>query len=131
MALSAQTSALLDEVLPHFGVANATIHDIRTGRINKHWRVEAGRETYALRRYTQQRSISALNYEHGILRHIDARGWPVAAPLPSVDGTQTLVDVRGRVYSLFPFLSGQPPPQNERYARVKGGLLARLHQDLA
>jgi homoserine kinase type II len=131
MALSAQTSALLDEVLAHFGVENATIHDIRTGRVNKHWRVEAGSDTYALRRYTPQRSISAINYEHDILRYMAARGWPVAAPLLGVDGTQTLVHVGGRTYWLFPFLPGSPAPQNAHYARAKGRLLARLHQDLA
>lgn len=130
MALSAQTLALLDDVLARFGVANVTIHDIRTGRVNKHWRVEAGGQTYALRRYTPQRSLAAIQYEHDMLRHLDALSWPVAAPLPGVD-SQTLAHVGGRLYSLFPFLSGRPSPQTARYARLKGGLLARLHQDLA
>jgi len=131
MVLSAETTALLDDVLMRFGVANASIHDIRSGRVNKHWRVETGDDTYALRRYTPQRSVSAVNYEHNILRHIDAHGWPVAAPLPSLEGTQTLAHVGGRMYSLFPFLTGSPAPQNARYARAKGRLLARLHRDLA
>lgn len=130
MALSTQTSALLDEVLAHFGVANATIHDIRTGRVNKHWRIAANASTYALRRYRLQRSPAAIEYEHALLQHTEAKGWPVAVPLISRDGA-TVVDVDGRAYSLFPFLPGRPAPRTARYTRLKGGLLARLHQDLA
>ena len=130
MALSAQTSALLDDVLAQFGIASATIRDIRTGRVNKHWRIEAGGKAYVLRRYIPRRSPDAIRYEHEMLRHLDPRGWPVAAALPAVDG-KTVAHVDGRSYALFPFLSGRPSPQTPRYARLKGATLARLHQDLA
>lgn len=130
MPVSARTSAQLDEVLAHFGVANATIHDIRTGRVNKHWRIESAGNTYALRRYRIQRSAAAIEFEHAVLQHIEARGWPVAAPIPTRYDA-TVVDIHGRAYSLFPFLPGRPAPRTARYTRLKGGLLARLHQDLA
>ncbi len=130
MPRSAQLSAQLDEALARYGVAGAAVRDIRTGRVNTHWRIEAQGGTYALRRYRPQRSDAAILFEHDVLRHLDRRGWPVASPLPSCDG-HTVVSIRGYSFSLFPFLSGQPPPQSERYARIKGGLLARLHQDFA
>jgi len=128
---SIQATASLNAVLAQFGIDNATIRDIRTGRVNRHWRVETANQTFALRRYTPRRSLAAIRYEHDMLRHLDARGWPVAPPVPSVDGSQTLAHVDGRSYSLFPFLPGRPSPQAPRYARLKGRLLARLHQDLA
>jgi homoserine kinase type II len=130
MARSAPTAALLDEVLVRFGVTNATMHDIRTGRVNKHWRIETNSRPYVLRRYRALRTPAAIEYEHAVLPHIEARGWPVAAPLRSRDGS-TVVDADGRAYALFPFLPGRPAPRAARYTRLKGALLARLHQDLA
>jgi homoserine kinase type II len=130
MTPSAQTSALLDDALAHFGLSGATVHDIRTGRVNKHWRVDAGDEAYVLRRYNEQRSPAAIRYEHDRLRHLSSKDWQVAAPI-AIEGSSTIVEIDGRLYSLFPFLAGRPSPQAPRYARLKGRLLARLHQDLA
>jgi homoserine kinase type II len=125
-----KTAARLEDVLGQWNVRSARVHDIRTGRVNKHWRVEASGNTYALRRYRIQRSPAAIEFEHAVLRHVEARGWPVAAPLPAPDGA-TVVDVGGRAYSLFRFLPGRPAARTARYTRLKGSLLARLHTDLA
>lgn len=129
--LSARTLKDLHDVLPHFGVSATEIRDIRTGRVNKHWRVAVGTTQYALRRYNRHRAPAAIRFEHEVLRHVHGRGWPVAAPLPSIDG-QTLVRTHDSWFALFPFLVGRPGPINNlRYLRIKGGLLARLHHDLA
>ncbi len=131
MVLSAETTALLDDVLTRFGVANASIHDIRTGRVNKHWRVEAGEATFALCRYSAVRAQAAIRYEHDVLSHLQKMGWPVAPPFPVANGDGSVAHLDGRYYALFPFLPGRPAPQSLRYALLKGGLLARLHKDLA
>lgn len=129
--VSARTLKDLHDVLPHFGINATEIRDIRTGRVNKHWRVVAGSGLYALRRYTPQRRPAAIRYEHEVLRHAQGRGWPVAAPLPPLEGP-TLVRTDSSWFALFPFLAGRPGPSNSlRYLRIKGGLLARLHHDLA
>jgi homoserine kinase type II len=121
----------LRDVLARFGIADGAMHDIRSGRVNRHWRIVSPDTTYALRRYTPRRSPAAIAYEHDILARLACRGWPVAAPIAARHGA-TFVELHGSRYSLFPFLPGRPSPYgNARYLRLKGGLLARLHQDLA
>jgi homoserine kinase type II len=122
----------LGAVLDRFGVTDASIRDIRTGRVNKHWRVETDAETYVLRRYNERRSVSAIQYEHEVLRHLAGKGWPVATALPAGGRSDMAVEIGGRHYALFRLLPGRPAPYTSpRYARLKGRLLARLHQDMA
>jgi homoserine kinase type II len=129
--LAAASVELLHSVLERFAVAATSIHDIRSGRVNKHWRIVAGDRVYALRRYNSRRAPAAIDYEHVVLNHLACAGWPVAAPLPAATG-RTMIEVAGRRYALFPFLSGRPAPYgNARYLQIKGRLLARLHRDLA
>ena len=128
--ISAQTIESLNAVLDRFGVTDASIRDILTGRVNKHWRIETDTGTFVLRRYHQRRSAPAIQYEHGVLRHLAGQGWPVAPPLAA--GADTIVEAGGRRYSLFPLLPGRTAPYTSaRYSRLKGRLLARLHEDLA
>jgi homoserine kinase type II len=130
--ISAQTLETLGAVLGRFGVTDPSIRDIRTGRVNKHWRVETDAGTHVLRRYNERRSASAIHYEHEVLRHLAGKGWPVATALPAAGRSDTAVEIGGRHYALFRLLPGWPAPYtNPRYARLKGRLLARLHQDMA
>jgi len=127
---SVQTSALLREALARFDVANASFRDIRSGTVNKHWRVKAGALSYVLRRYNERRSTEAIAYEHAVLRHLAGRGWPVAVPV-CAPGGDTCIETEGRWYALFPLLPGRPPPyRGLSYSRLKGHLLARLHEDM-
>jgi homoserine kinase type II len=129
--ISAETSAMVQEVLARFDISGATVRDVRTGRVNKHWRIDSDAGARVLRRYLRWRTPSAVHYEHAVLDHLATRNWPVAVPLPSAAG-ERVVSVEGRLYSLFPFLPGKPgPTTSARQARLKGRLLARLHQDLA
>jgi homoserine kinase type II len=127
----ASTAATLRSVLACFGVTADAVRDIRTGRVNRHWRIVAGEAQYALRRYNAPRSVAAIAFEHDLLRHVAAEGWPVAPPLPAASG-ETIVEAEGQRFALFPFLPGRPAPYNSaRHVRLKGRLLARLHQDMA
>ena len=128
--IAARTREDLHQVLLHFGIMSPDLHDIRTGRVNKHWRVESGAARYVPRRYNPHRSPAAIQYEHDVLRHMERKGWPVAVPLRS-DRGETFASEDGSWFSLFPFLPGRPgPPHSQRYLYIKGGLLARLHRDL-
>jgi homoserine kinase type II len=130
--ISARTAEALASVLGQFGIRDASFHDIRTGRVNKHWRVESTAEAYVLRRYNKHRSLPAIQYEHAVLRHIAAKGWPVAPPLPATHRSDGLVEIDGGHYALFPLLPGSPSSHHSvPQARLKGQLLARLHEDLA
>ena len=106
--ISAQTIETLNAVLDRFGVTGTSIRDIRSGRVNKHWRVETPGETFVLRRYHERRLAGAIEYEHDVLRHLESRAWPVAAPLPVPGCSQTALEAAGRRYALFRLLPGRP-----------------------
>src|ERR1700694_1273596 len=131
MSRSAKTSGLLDEVLGYFNVAGAVIHDIRTGRVNRHWRIVSDGSEFALRRYAGLRSASAIAYEHDVLDHLLAKNWPVAVPIRNRAGL-TVTEIGNDRYALFPLLPGKPAPySSSSHLRRKGRLLARLDDDMA
>lgn len=129
--LSARTRETLETVLASYGLRAEETHDIRSGRVNRHWRAVAGGETYIVRRYHGSRTRAAIEYEHTVLDHVRREGWPVAAPVRMPDGG-TIAHVDGASYALFPFLPGRPAPYGRpAHLRLRGALLARLHRDLA
>ncbi|MBI2759894.1 MAG: phosphotransferase [Chloroflexi bacterium] len=131
MPLSTATTTTLCHVLASYGIAPESLHDIRSGRANKHWRVVAGDRSYALRRYAPNRTLPMIRWEQGLTAHVAALGWPVPAAMATLDGGH-VVEQDGARYALFPFLPGHPPPYgNLRYLATKGRLLARLHGDMA
>lgn len=95
------------------------------GAMNRHWRVRSGSAPLVLREYRDGRSEAGIAWEHALLRHYAARGWPVAVPsrtLPAGEGHRPL--------ALFPLLAGEPAPEPGLAALgVLGRLLARLHAD--
>jgi homoserine kinase type II len=128
--ISSDTAETLGAVLARFDKSDPAIRDIRTGRVNKHWRIGTAAGDYVLRRYNVHRSHAAIAYEHDVLRYLAGKNWPVAAPLPT--GGETIVEAEERLYALLPLLPGRPSPYvSDRYSRLKGRLLARLHEDLA
>lgn len=129
--IGVRTQQALVAVLAEFGVVPDEIHDIRTGGVNKHWRIDEGDRTFALRRYNPERGAAAIEYEHAMLTHLAKREWPIAAAIPSCAGS-AIIWHDGAAFSLFPFLGGRPAPYGSaRYLRTKGRLLARLHSDMA
>lgn len=96
------------------------------GRLNQHWLVASGRTQLVLRRWAQSIDSASVDYELRLLDALALRGWPVA---PAID---TPIVVDGRVWSLAPFLAGEPPSADDPRAeqRTRGRLLAALHSDL-
>jgi Ser/Thr protein kinase RdoA (MazF antagonist) len=113
---------LSDAVLEQFGVR---VVAPLGGRLNQHWLVEARRERLVLRRWAQP--ADEIDYELRLLERIAALGWPVA---PAVAGP---IELAGHVWSLAPFLPGDPPSEKYSIAeqRARGRLLAAFHADLA
>jgi Ser/Thr protein kinase RdoA (MazF antagonist) len=125
-----QDMQAVDAVLLRFGLDERRAERIVPGgHVNAHWRVPGGPSDFVLRRYHSKRTKSSIAFEHELLRRLGA-AWPVAAPV-DVGGAGT-VEYGGRLWSLFPWLPGGPLPAHgrENVAR-QGGLLARLHRDLA
>ncbi len=131
MPIARRTLAPLRTVLGSWSLAGAAIHDIRSGSVNTHWRIETGRERYALRRYAGHHPTEAVAFEHAMLLHVEQKGWPVAAPLPAHTG-EVLVEHESGRYSLYPFLEGRRAPYGSLTHIQRGGAaLAVLHADMA
>lgn len=126
------TAEQLRDVVARYGIGVTAVGEISSGRVNRHWRIEAADGgAYVLRRYARERSTSAIAYEQRVIEHAAGRGWPVASPLTAAEGATTVAD-SGRTYALFPFMRGAPGPARDLgRLRMKGNLLARLHGDLA
>lgn len=120
----------IEDLLNEFGSTASSITPLNGGAVNEHWRVEADGRPLVLRRYNPRHNPAGIPYEHQVLGHMAARGWPVAAPIPALNG-RTLLEIEGSRYALFPFLPGSPAPFSRALLEEKGRLLARLHRDLA
>ena len=111
MTIAASTRQSLVEVLAAFGIVPTDIRDIRTGRMNKHWRITDASRAFALRRYRVKRRNSgvedgSIEYEHTMLAHLAARGWAVLQAQRSSGKTRLIV---GCVLSLQ-IIRANPPP---------------------
>ncbi len=110
------------EVLRHFGVR---VIAPLGGRMNQHWLVETCGKRLVLRRSMQ--SADEIDYELSLLERIAALGWPVAVAVAAP------IELSGYVWSLAPFLPGEPLSDKYSVAeqRGRGRLLAEFHADLA
>jgi Ser/Thr protein kinase RdoA (MazF antagonist) len=118
----------LAEVLECIGMDGSSFEVLPGGQQNSHWKlVTSDHQKLVLRRYSRRRTVAAIMWEHRMLLHATANGWPVAAPIV-FDG-RTILDIAG-LWSVFPFLEGtietvSHPAQH----RIRGALLFRLHDD--
>ena len=118
------------EARARWGVEPRYVETLRGGAANEHWRVEGGLRPFVLRRYQPRHTPQDVAYEHAVLDRLAGRSWPVAAPLPALAGGTLAVTGAG-AWSLFPRLTGEPPPSDPLSLQRKGALLALLHADLA
>jgi Ser/Thr protein kinase RdoA (MazF antagonist) len=130
--------ALVDEVLPGFGVGAVARCEFYTGGFNHTFRVETvdGR-TYYLRAYRiQWRTLADIRYELDVLDHLKRKGFPAARPVPYEDGQLfcAVAAPEGRRYlALFaeapgPEISYDREP--ERTAQRYGQAVAHMHNAL-
>lgn len=94
------------------------------GRRNQYWLARRREEPVVLRRFAEP-AFGDRAYELDVLRALDARGWPVPAPLGDP------VEAAGATWGLFRWLPGSTPRrETEAAQRERGRLLGRLHVDL-
>lgn len=123
--------AALRQALNAFGIEARSVTPLPASGIARHWLVETGEGRVVLRRYRDERSVSAIDFEHRLLRLARERGWPVPEPLRLPGRPETIAEAAGARFSLFPFLAGEPVrTASLGQRRVAGRLLARLHRDL-
>lgn len=117
----------LREVLAQWGI-NSRPRRIPRGSNGWHWRIKDERGLHVLRRYNPWRAPESIPFEHALLKHLAARGWPVAVPLEDLNGA-TLFARDGEAYAIFPFLAGRPLRETPVAVHERGVLLARYHTD--
>jgi Ser/Thr protein kinase RdoA (MazF antagonist) len=109
-----------------FGVRPDGITTLGDGCLNELWRLDAGGDSFVLRRSRPSRSPDDLAYEHALLLAVAPElPWAVA-PLPGA-GHATVQVHAGRAFTLFPFVAGtaaapERADHREALARALGGL---------
>jgi homoserine kinase type II len=100
---------------------------------NQNFRIETGSGPLFLKCHRSNRTPNRLAREQAALRWVGERGVPVAAPLPTPAG-ETLVELEGRWWSLYPWLDGQTYQRGSigpDEATLLGELHGRLHRVLS
>ncbi len=106
----------LPQALASYRIGKITEVDPAGGTAGKCWRVTTDAGRFFLRcRGPRTSSTEAMEFDHGLRRHLLARDVPTAAPIATQSG-ETWVSVEGRAFELYPFIEG----------RRFGGSLAEL-----
>lgn len=121
----------VSEALAYWGYPVKNVEPMAGSGVNQHFKVEIDNgDLGVLRRYHPRHSLASTPYEHAVLRHLEAKGWPVAAPLPTTTA-QYVVQTEDGCWSLFPYLFGSAPPRDKPlFLQRKGVLLALVQRDL-
>ncbi len=94
---------------------------------SQHWRLTTTRGSFVLRRSYRAKTPEAVRFEHELVAHLRARGFPAPEYVPTVDGDPCAL-VEGWLWRMARFVAGQPasagvPGQAEAVAAA----LARYH----
>lgn len=92
------------------------------GGKSQHWHLVTDRGQYVLRRSYRQKTLPGVRFEHELLHHLRAAGFPAVEPVATVDGDAGVV-LDGRVNSVSVFVDGTPyrtddPAQLDEVARA-------------
>ncbi|WP_245668023.1 phosphotransferase enzyme family protein [Actinomadura macra] len=94
-------------------------------------RIDTAQGSFFLREYAEP-DRRRLRFQHTVTAALDAAGLPVLAPIPARGG-RTLVTAAGRVFALYPWVTGRVRGGLELtfgQCEALGGLLGRLHAEL-
>ncbi|GAC1417937.1 MAG: hypothetical protein NVSMB5_09020 [Candidatus Velthaea sp.] len=114
----------------YFGVERdgAVATELQGGYSNDVWRIDAGGQSFVLRRYGRLHvTRAALAFEHGVLEHVAARMPEVVAPLRDVDGA-TLRLLEGQYVAVLPYLAGTTGARDLSAGCEAARLLGRYHR---
>ena len=119
-------------VLPRYGFDESVGCTLFNRGLNDTYLVSAKERKFALRLYRfRWRTRAAVADELTALRHLSAKGIPLAAPVARSDGeyiTQVDAPEGPRCAALFDWVPGEEPRYiNEAHARLYGRLAAELH----
>lgn len=119
-------------VLSHYQLGRLkTIEPALGGMTSDNWFVESAQGKYFLRRRNPCFTPESIDFEMGLIEHLLALGFPTAPLIRTRDG-RLRVDVEGRHWELYEYLSGERfSATNLAQIRSSARLLARFHRSAA
>jgi Ser/Thr protein kinase RdoA (MazF antagonist) len=138
IASTLSPAALIEDILPGFGIETVIDCKFYSGGFNHTYRIKTtGDHTYYLRAYRiQWRTLADIQYELDVLCHLKAKGFPAIQPLPYKDG-QLYCAVSAPEGSRFLALFTEAPGPEVSYdqepaeiARRYGQAVAQMHNAL-
>ncbi len=119
----------LSTVLSEYDLGTVYEVAVAGGTAGKTWKVKASTGEYFMRLRGVRTSTEArLLFDHGLRKHLVAHGVPTASAVPTKTG-EKWVRKDGRVYELYPFVSGRSfRPANEPEITNAATALARFHK---
>jgi len=125
----------LEAVLAHYDVGGLRgWGNLADGLRSHNLVLKTERGKLVLKGYMRVIGSEAIRYEHSVLRHLAAQGFPVPRLLPTRDG-DTLVEVDGQRYAIFEFIEGFKYTDfhfshrlERRFLRQAGQALAQYHR---
>jgi len=130
--------ALIEQILPGFGVGNVVECKFYSGGFNHTYRVRtADGSTYYLRAYRLQwRTLADIQYELDVLQHLHQKGFPAVRPLPYQDGAPFCAVPAPEGKRYLALFSEAPGPEitydhePQTVARRYGQAVAQMHNAL-
>ncbi len=121
----------LPEVLANYEIGEVREVVVAGGTAGKCWRVSSATGRHFFRcRGLRTSSRQAMAFDHGLRRHLLARGVPTAAPITTKSG-ETWVLAHGRAFELYPFVEGRQFGYSRDELIATARALARFHQAAA
>jgi len=116
-------------VLEEYDIGAATDLVAAGGTAGRTWKIAASTGDYFLRlRGVRTSGEARLQFDHGLREHLIARDIPTASAVRTREGSRWL-HREGRVYELYPFVSGRPfCPDNVAEISNAAAALARYHE---
>lgn len=121
------------ELLGAWGIRSIDSIEVpQLGTMNETWLVRHPNGRVVLRRH-RVRDRRAVASEHEVIDHVRAMGIPCPRLVPTPAGAR-IVDIDGRLHSLYSWEPGSHAPRNlagPRRSRAAGVMLARIHDALS
>lgn len=99
--------AAIDLVLQDYALSRTGVpSEVSAGTLNRNFKVPTDQGLVFARRYRAELDRDQIQREHGVTRWVANRGIPAIAPRAHPDG-ETVVDLDGRLWSLFPWIDAR------------------------
>lgn len=106
------------------------IEPVTHGYLSENWRIQLPNRNVFLKEYRSDLTLEKIEIIHEVLKRSVLSGIPTIEPLTTNTGG-TIILWHGRLYSLFPFISGihhSRPSLTSKHMHALGDMLARIHR---